>query len=141
MRLLECQNYPIAAYDASLQRTLYYPSWFVFKDPLFAAPHYGMRLSLSVGCAPDAAMTIGFCNSACCGFGSFGPENVSPVHINGTVWAGFAVQEDGSDVALILGLICGLGVPATIVIVLVALRYRRKVVYASLEDRGHYDDL
>src|SRR4051812_48281258 len=61
VRLLECQNYPIAANDPTLQRIVFYPSWFVFRDPVTAAPHYGMSLSLSVGCAPDGAMVTALC--------------------------------------------------------------------------------
>jgi hypothetical protein len=115
----------------------------VYQDPGLGPARYGLQLCLGALCEPDGAVTAGYCSTPCCSFAAFGFEDVSPVFINGSVWAGFAPQQGGGgcNVGLILGLLFGLGVPVAIVVVLVAMRYRRKVAYAPLEGGGHHDDL
>jgi hypothetical protein len=137
-----CQAYGISVYIPTLQRNVAFPSWILFQDPGLGPPRYGLKLSLGALCEPDGAVTAGFCSTSCCTFAAFGFEDISPVFINGTVWAGFAPQQSGgSDVGLVLGLLFGLGVPIAFVAVLVGVRYRRNLAYFPLEERGHHEDL
>jgi hypothetical protein len=137
-----CQAYGISVYIPTLQKNVAFPSWILFQDPSLGPPRYGLKLSLGALCEPDGAVTAGFCTTSCCTFAAFGFEDISPVFINGTVWAGFVPQQSsGDNVGLIVGLLFGLGVPIAIVGVLVGVRYRRKLAYSPLEGRGEHDDL